>query len=363
YWAVVAYRTAVPSSHWDRDLTAEFESWSPAPPYFAQVFRVPAVLADAAACYVLYRFWRGRAGPTRAATVAAAFAWSPCAVLVGAYHTNTDSVLALMILLAAVAATADPATGRRPRPFLAGLALAGAINVKLTPVLLVPVLLLACRRWRDAAWAVGGLAAGALPFVPLLATCWAKFYAQSVGYRSNPDSWGVLYLLMRLTGTVPDDPQDVTVGPSPVVRWYYERGRFVVLAAVVAWAAAGRRLSAAGRAGPADLFAVAAALFLILAPGFGIQYTVTVLPVMFASRPRWAAAYGLVAGAFALLLYAHHWTGTWPAYSQFRGRMPAPIPYVGLAAWALLVGYVVAVVTDRRTKAFAALAGARHGNP
>jgi hypothetical protein len=346
YWAVVAHRSAVPSARW-------YDEDPPASRYFAAVFRIPAVLADAGVCWLLWRMGRrgggtsglpppadrssdSRLGPW----LAAAYAWSPCAMLISAYHTNTDSIMALAILASALAL-------HRGRTGLAGLALAAAINVKLTPLLLVPVLLLCCRGWRDLLRAVAGLAVGVIPFIPLLIVSWGKFYSQAVSYRSNPDSWGILYLLMEATGGPPYGAGDLVVGSSKVVQAYYNSGRWVVAAAVLTWAVLARVTPLRRHVSAFDVFGVALALFMVLAPGFGVQYLITVLPVMIASRPRWAVAYGLISGVYAAVIYYSHWTGDWPAYSYFVGRLRPPVPLIGLLAWGTLIGYVVAVCRGR----------------
>jgi len=56
----------------------------------------------------------------------------------------------------------------RDRPLLSGMALAGAINIKLIPVLLIPAMVLRSRSWRSAGLLVLGLGAGVLPFIPAL---------------------------------------------------------------------------------------------------------------------------------------------------------------------------------------------------
>jgi hypothetical protein len=166
--------------------------------------------------------------------VAAGYAWSLCAILVGGYHCNTDTIYAFFCLLSVYYL-------EERRAWLAGgLALAAAVNVKLTPVLLVPVLLLSARRWPDALRFVGGLAVGVVPFVPVLVLAGDKFYANAIRYGSNPDNWGVTYLLMLATGGPPADAGNATVGDSA--------GRRVLLRARPAPAAGGRGRVGGGRA-------------------------------------------------------------------------------------------------------------------
>ena len=337
YWAMVAYRCATPSGYW------EIEQFRPA--WFPAVFKLPVILADAGTCWLLYRTWARRAGPAVGAAVAAGYAWSLCAILVSGYHCNTDGVYAYLCLLSVYCLE------ERRAWFAGGLALAAAINVKLTPVLLIPVLLLSCRHWREAVRFAGGLVVGVIPFLPVLVVSGEYFYARAIRYNSNPENWGLIYLLMAATGGPPHDIANATVGAAAGPQLFFAYGRHLLLAAVAAWAVAGRRLQARGRADRYDLGAVTFALFLVLAPGFGLQYMVAVLPLLFASRPRWANGYGLAAGAFALVVYWAQWPGKeWPPNSQFRGRFPWPAPLWGLAAWGLLVAYVVSTLVRKRVK-------------
>lgn len=340
YWATFVYRCVTPAHLW------EIETARPA--LFPVFFKLPAILADVGVCWLLYRLWQKRLGGPTAMATAAGYAWSLCAILVSGYHCNTDNIYAFFALLSAYLMQEKSAY------FKGGLALGAAINVKLTPVLLIPVLLLSCRSWRDAGKYVAGLAVCVLPFAAILLSDLHRdlFIRNAIQYKSNPDNWGITYLLMLLTGGPPLNIDNATLSDSPIVNFFFYKGRHLLLGAVAAWAIVGAFLLRRRRLNRYDLGAVTMALFLILAPGFGIQYTVVVLPLMFASRPKWANAYGFVAGAFILCNYWAQWPGhEWPPNSQFRGRYPMPSPMWGLAAWAILVGYLVAVVLRTKAKA------------
>lgn len=339
YWAVFVYRCVTPSGLWEID--------SARPALFPTIFKLPSILADIGVCWLLYRIWSKRAGAPAAMAAAAGYAWCLVAILVGGYHCNTDNIYAFFALLAAYQMQ------DRSSAFKSGLALGAAINVKLTPVLLIPVLLLSCRSWRDAAKFIGGLAVCVTPFLPILLSEEHRgyFIANAIQYKSNPDNWGITYLLMLLTGGLPTDIGNATLGDNPLVAFFFHQGRHLLLISVGVWAVAGRWLLLRGKVNRYDLAAVTLALFLILAPGFGVQYAVVVAPLMFASRLRWANAYGFIAGAFVLCVYWAQWPGNvWPPNSQFRGRYPMPSPLWGLAAWGMLVAYVAWIVARPRAR-------------
>jgi hypothetical protein len=340
YWALMVYRTAQ-SPPWDWEA-----EWAK-PPDFPFLFKFPAMLSDCVTAWLLWKIWRPKAGPVVAAAVAAGFAWSLCSILVSGYHCNTDPVYAMLSLLC-VYLVHD-----RGRHFLGGLALAAAINVKLTPVLLIPPLLLSYRDWRDLLRFVAGLSIGVLPFLPVLYHVGEPFYRNAVQYKSNPDNWGITWLLMYLQGGPPVDFQNVSFGQRPISDFYFNNGRYVVLALVGAWAMAARLL---GRWNRYQIAAVTYAIFLVFSSGFGVQYTAIILPLLFAAAPAFAAWYGLVAGGFLLMVYWAQWPGkAWPPNSQFGGRFPMPSPLWGLAAWLMLGWYLVRTtlrnVTLRRREA------------
>lgn len=281
---------------------------------FPFIFRLPMILADAGTCVLLWRIWRGRRdSPVAGWAAAAAFAWNLDAVLVGSFHCNTDNLCAFFALLAAylVASRGSFIGG--------GLALAASINVKLVPVLLVPVLLSLCRDRRDVRRFLAGLAVGALPFVPVIVFAGNKFARNALAYTPVSGEWGLMLLL-----------------PSRAAEWYYVWGKGVLLAAVAALAVASWRWR---RWDAYRLAAITLALFLLLTPGFGVQYTVYVVPVLLAVDLRWGSVYGLLAGACLLVAYAGGWAGGLPLESRMQ-RLEPPAPLLGLLAWGVLAAFV-----------------------
>lgn len=333
YWAMAAYRMTQ-----DSPWVIEFAR----PPDFPFIFKIPVILADGVATWLIYQLWKPRIGPRRAMAAAAGFAWSLVAILVSGYHCNTDPIYAMFCLACAFLIE------EKRMHFWGGAMLAAAINVKLTPVLLIPPLILSYRSWRDLLRFVAGLSLGVLPFVPIIWHVWPHFYANAFAYKSIPDNWGIPYLLMHLQGGPPVTIGDVTSGERPIADFYHDHGKSVVLGLIGLWSLAARLL---GRWNRYELAAVALTIFLFFAPGFGVQYAALSLPLIFACHPRLAALYGLIAGLFLLVVYYAQWPGprhAWPPNSQFRGRYPDPAPLYGLAAWALLGWFLLRTVVRRR---------------
>jgi len=316
YWAAEVYR-----------LTAAH------PQAFSFVFKLPSILADVAVAWLLWRILLPHVGPRRALATAALYAWCLDAILVSGYHCNTDPIYAFLCLLC-LWLIAD-----KRWYFRAGLVLGAAVNVKLTPILLAAPLLLNCRDWKQAAKFVAGLSLGAIPFLPILLASAAVrdgFRGNALAYNSNLDKWGIGFFLL------PNGPDNMLPWDYDPVHsagvYYYFHGRYLILALVGAWSVASRLL---GRWNLYEIAAVTFAVFLIFAPGFGVQYTCMVLPLLFVIRPKLATVYGTAAGLFLLAVYFINWTGEFPLFSYFHSLFPMPSPWFGILAWATLVAFVV----------------------
>ena len=294
---------------------------------FPFVFRLPMIAADAVVCVLLWKIWSRRScGAVFAALVAAGFAWNLDAILVSAHHCNTDPLYAALALLA-VYLVED-----RRAHFLGGLALGAAINVKLIPVLLVFPMVGGYRDARQVARFLAGLAVAALPFVPVLLLRGAEFSRNAIDYTSVAAYWGVNLFLLEMVRL----PRFLGWA-QPILEYYQDLGRYVLVLAV------SLAVLVARRRGELDRYstcAVTAALFLILAPGFAIQYTVFAGALLFAVRPGVGALYGALVGIQLFITYWLGGDGRLPIDSGRTGDHAAPGPLFGLLAWAVLIAFV-----------------------
>jgi Gpi18-like mannosyltransferase len=296
------------------------------------VLKLPAIAADALVVALLAWVWLERGDGSHARLAALAMALNPVAIIISGYHCNTDSVYAGLSLLSAYFVT----HGRRF--LLAGLALGAAINVKLIPLLLIPALLSMCRNWREARQLVGGLAIAAIPFLPLLAAPEA-IYKNMVAYVPSVGRWGVGYFLRDFA----DSPRFSEVGLY-LMRHYLKVGRIAIVVAVamvtiVSWRT--RRWNAY------ELCVIVYSIFLVLAPGFGTQYLIAVVPLLLAVSIPNAWVYSISGGLFLLLMYWSFLVSErLPLLTLFA---PAPEPpgaggLFGLLAWWVLLTAAVTLV-------------------
>lgn len=261
--------------------------------------RLPCVAADVGS-FLLVRRLLARALPGRDQTAPLLLlALSPVSIIISGYHGNTDPVMIFFVLLAAELCE------RKGGGWAAGLALGLALNVKAAPLLFAPALALYLPTWRARARFCGAAAAawfvGSLPYVvqdpPLVARA-------VLGYGSIYGVWGWTYFVARLR------PQTVAFAHPPfdVVgehATYVAAGKLLLVALVVASSVwmnrRGRRVPLLVQCG------LTASLFLALAPGFGTQYLVWLVPWV-AALALWAAlAYHLTAGVYLFLSYTCFW--------------------------------------------------------
>lgn len=306
--------------------------------WFPVGFKSLAVAGDLLAAGTLAVWWRRQAldqgrAPDRAWRSALAaialYLLNPVSFAITAYHGNTDSLLAALALLAALLAQSG-------RPFWAGLALAAALNVKLSALFLGPPLLFSQRNWRDARRFSLGLGLGLVPFVPVLALVGKQFYVQAVAYNSNPEKWG-LQALLQEAANAPHLGRLALLAREA----YAPVARYVIAATSVAVAVLGRRRPNGQEAAPVRLAALSFAAFLVLTPGFGVQYLVWPTALLFAVDRGAAIRWALAAGAMCWAHYLHFWNGSWTRAESFiAAPFPPHVVLLGLVAWLGLTHFV-----------------------
>lgn len=305
-------------------LMHDLSAWTGLP--FALALKLPMILADCAIGVLVALVVAREAGASASLAAAVAYAFSPIALLISAYHGNTDCLAASLGFAAAVLMTRD-------RPGAAGLALGAALNVKLIPVLLLPVLFLQIREWGAARRFTLGFAVALLPFLPFVVAQPLDFYQATLGYRSELTPWGMNAFF--LAGAA-DPALESTV--RPLMQTYRDWGTPLMLA-LIGGLAIGARLRPRWNA--IELGGAAMALFLTIPSGFCVQYLIYVLPFLVVLRSGPGLAYSLFGGAFTFVVYWTFWTGTLPLESRFQTGFHPAAQAVGLIAWALLIGWLV----------------------
>jgi hypothetical protein len=291
---------------------------------FHLFLKLPGLVGEGIVTWLLYRIWRG-AGAVAAIGAVAAYAWCGISILISGVHGNTDCLCAAFCLLAILLLV-------RGHALSSGLAMAAALNVKLLPLVLLPGLVLNLRDRRALVRFGAGLCVGAVPFLPFVLASWDHFHHNAIAYNSNQDNWGIMAFV------------NLSESNGALARYaarfrdeFVPRGRYVVLL-VSAFVALVVRLRT-----PRALLALPAvtfAIFLILTPGFGVQYLVYLAPLLFAVSLRDGLLFGTLAGAFVLVIYVTFLTNARPYLTVFATKFPMPAPLFGIVVWCLLIGIV-----------------------
>ena len=283
---------------------------------FARLIKLPGLAGEAVTLWALWRF----AG----VQTFAVYALMPAAILVAGFHGNTDTLYAALVLVAAIAFD-------RKQFLLSGLLWSASLNVKLLPIVLIPMVFISAPDLRALSRLAVGFAAGLLTFIPPALGAAKAMYRNMLAYNSTPDNWGILAFLNSAAAT-----PSIMGFFSPIRQWYLGSGRYVILASIIFVALLSRyrhRLPMTVQA------ALGASLFLIFAPGFGVQYVVFPLPLLcYVDLPA-GVRYGCLAGLFIAMDYWVFLTSWWPLRTWVTSSLPGPVPLFVLLAWAVLLHF------------------------
>jgi hypothetical protein len=300
---------------------------------FAHLFRIVTSVADVVTTIALARI----AGRDEANGAPLLFFLSPAAIFISGFHGNTDPLMIMFLVLAVWAVTRD-------RPIAGGLLLAAAVGIKILPLFVAPLLLIACRGSRARQRFLAAMAvACALIFMPGMIVVGPAFIDSIFFYTGLVrKAWGIPLLRFLIDGGegVPGLTLVLIAAAAAIWTWV--------------WRGEARRATAmsAGR-----LLALIGLVYLVLiffAPGYGVQYLYWPLPFVAFALPRAFAA--IVHGAVSVYLFATYtvWSEGWPWW--FAGEQSSPeanaiLGKAGIPLWVLFgIAATVALVRLRRER-------------
>jgi hypothetical protein len=182
-----------------------------------------------------------------------------------------------------------------------------------------------------------------IPFIVVWVGAGLSFARNLFAYNSQANRWGVGFALYELYLHEPSRRFALDA-----MRFYFENGRWFILAAVAMLSFFSWRR----RAWDAyELAAVTFSIFLVLTPGFGLQYTVIVAPLLLAVGLRVGTIHGLLCGLFLFIAYASAWTGTVPLQSFYDGPFSRAAAGAGAVVWVALLVISIRVMTGKRAAA------------
>lgn len=300
-----------------------------------QTFRGFQVAADICTALLLLLLGRRMA---QGRTLTMLFLLTPAVIFISGFHCNSDPTM-IALLVAAVLCMVSGL------PAWSGVFLALSVNIKIVPLLLVPLFAMgAGPSLLRFGLAFGGvLAAGILPSLVVAGPVMLRNIFLYAGY---PGEWGIPAALLLTARTFPEAARSII----PVAKFYSDHGKWFAAAAIVgaclaAWWPA-RSITRQQLASGVPLLLM---MLLFLAPGFGLQYLLWPLPLLPLLVSR--RAYLVVAGVVSAYLFYSYtvWSGGFPWwFSDARQHFPGTRTYIvfGLITW-LSLGVTAAVALPR----------------
>jgi hypothetical protein len=254
--------------------------------------RLPSVLADVGS-FLLVGCWLRKLWPDKNPTeVLMCLALCPTAILISGYHGNTDSVMIFLVLLSLYLVETA---------WMAGLVFGLALCVKVIPLAFAPAIFLYLPSWRKRFTFFGS---AALIFVicslPYLAQDPKAILSTVFGYSSIYGKWGWTQLA-------------VIIFPDPT----YLHGRFDVQGSHATFARILKLVTMVLIVGVSvwlnrpkskpSLFiqcGLMTTILLFMAPGFGTQYLIWLVPFVVALGLRATVLYYLTSGLIVIREYA-----------------------------------------------------------
>ena len=304
---------------------------------FPFLLRLPGIVADFCVVLMLLSFVRqfSELRPPQWALIL--FAASPVSIMVSGFHGNTDPVMVLFLVAAALLAVRD-------QPILSGLFLALSCQIKIVPALLLPLFLLFwLERGRWLSFTLSFLGAAFLFCAEPLLRAPHIFVSNVLSYGGFWGIWGVTYCL-RMTGL--GDLHKVSFFNLSVVQNAIMASlKILVVAGILVLAWRRRKLP------PAALFAsigYAWMIFFVFSPGVAAQYLVWLAPFVLLLSPSFYPALVVGSSVFLLALYTIS-SGGFPWYfAHASNKLNLISAHWALAPWITLVAGLVALAWRAR---------------
>jgi hypothetical protein len=253
--------------------------------------RLPAIFADVAAVILVWKLLIIADLPKRDPWALFFMALCPTSIMTSGFHGNTDPVMICLVLLSVYLIE------KNASPWLAGIAMGFAINVKVVPVILLPAILLYLpNNNKRAYFLLATVTTFVITSLPYIMEDPFFILVRVFGYSSISGQWEVSWIFNLLV------PQLTSSSTLLLIN----SGKIVVMAAILAVSLWMNR----GCHRPALFVQLGFVMFIFmsLAPGFGIQYLAWLVPWVVGHGTTITITYYSVSGLFQFLVY-NFWSG------------------------------------------------------
>jgi uncharacterized membrane protein len=272
---------------------------------FPFLLRTPGIIADFISVIVLTRMRETLPDRQIPQWGMLLFAWSPVSIMVSGFHGNTDSIMTMFLLVAAYMCL-------REQPVLCGIFFALSCQIKIIPLLFLPIPLFFWLKRETAMRFV-------VPFIVLNLALWIQpltqfpllFFRNVFSYNGYWGGWGISYWL-KLTQWTQFDGNFFNLPPGSAIVAQSLKIGIICAVIVIAWRR--RHLS---EDAVFDSFAYGWIVFFAFAPSICPQYLVWLAPFILFLSPK---CYGWLTISAALALFF--------LYNDLTGGLPW---YIGIA--------------------------------
>jgi uncharacterized membrane protein len=261
---------------------------------FPFLLRLPGIVADFIVVLLLLRMSALTIGTRIRVPVWAlgTFALSPVSIMVSGFHGNTDPVMVMFLFAAAYMCLQE-------RPALCGLFFALSCQIKIVPILFIPIFI--CfwfARGKAFRFLIPALICSLILWAEPLVRFPGLFFRNVLGYGSYWGTWGFTYWL-RLTGGSQFSRvsfYNLSLAQNLTVLIL----KLIIIAAVIMIAWRRRHLG-----GPALIHSLAYAwmIFFVFAPGIGVQHMIWLAPFVLILSPSFYACLLAASSLFLFFFY------------------------------------------------------------
>jgi len=258
---------------------------------FPFLLRLPGIVADLITVWAVFQI--GQSVESKVPTWALLlFALSPASLMISGFHGNTDPIMVMFLTIATLAAIRD-------KPILCGLFFALSCQIKIIPLLFLPIFFF---YWRERRLAFKFIVPTALTFLVLWTQPLFSFpiaFAKNVlSYGSFWGLWGVTYWLRQTGWSEFGRVTYLHFTPAQALVATILKLSIIAIVLSIAW-----RRRYLGRQSLLRSIAYAWIVFFILSPGVCAQYLVWLAPFVLFLSPSFFGWFTATGSLFLFFFY------------------------------------------------------------
>ena len=289
---------------------------------FPFLLRFPGIIADLVIVLVVLRIVRTANELSVPFWALILFAVSPVSLMVSGFHGNTDAVMVMFLVIAAYMCL-------RERSFLCGIFFALSCQVKIIPLLFLPIFLFF---WLNRKATIRF----AVPFVLLNVILWSQvllnfpvlFVRNVMAYGSYWGNWGITYWLQLTAWSQFNAVGFSNLPPAAAVVALVLKATIIAGVFIIGW-----RRRSHGAAGLILSIAYAWIIFFVFTPGFCAYYLVWLAPFILLLSPAFYTSLSATSSLFLFFFY-NGLAGGFPWYIAVS-KFSNPDRFNRLTPWAL----------------------------